>query len=62
MEAAKSGAGCPFPQEQEYAEKSARLKGLNILLNLDQKDKEILDAEPDDNDIDLAPKAQCRER
>ena len=42
----------PFPQETEYAEKSARLKELNILLNMDEKDKELLDFEPDEGDIE----------
>ena len=51
LEAAKGEIDRSFPQEQECGEKSARLKELNILLNMDQKDREILDAEPDEGDI-----------
>ena len=62
MEAAKGEVDRPFPQEQEYAEKSARLKELNILLNMDQKDHEIFDMEPDEADAEPARKAPERER
>ena len=33
----------PFAKEAELTEKSTRLKELNILLNMDQKDKTLLD-------------------
>lgn len=33
----------PFAKEKELAGKSERLKELNILLNIDQKDKTLLD-------------------
>ena len=36
----------PFAKEAELAEKSARLKELNILLNMDQKDTSLLDEGP----------------
>ena len=36
----------PFAREKELAEKSARLKELNILLNMDQKDRSVLDEGP----------------
>jgi hypothetical protein len=36
----------PFAREKELAEKSARLKELNILLNMDQKDRSVLDDGP----------------
>ena len=62
LEAAKSEVDRPFTQEQEYAEKSARLKELNILLNMDQKDSEILDMEPDEGDTEPAPRTSERER
>ncbi|MCL2153875.1 MAG: helicase, partial [Oscillospiraceae bacterium] len=52
LEAAKGEVGRSFPQEQEYADKSARLKELDILLNMDEKNHEILDMEPDDGDIE----------
>ena len=52
LEAAKGELDRPFSQETEYAEKSARLKELNILLNMDEKDKELLDFEPDEGDME----------
>ena len=51
METAKGELDRAFPQESELSDKSSRLKELNILLNMDQKDREILDAEPDEGDI-----------
>ena len=42
----------PFSKEAELAEKTARLKTLNILLNMDQKDKEILDDAPEENVVE----------
>lgn len=62
LEAAKSEVDRPFPQEQEYADKSARLKELNILLNMDEKDHEILDAEPDVGDMEPQVRTPGRER
>ncbi|MDR1558995.1 MAG: DEAD/DEAH box helicase family protein [Clostridiales bacterium] len=62
MESAKSEVNSPFPQEQEYTEKSARLKEVNILLNMDQKDHEILDVEPDEGDLELTSREVTRER
>ena len=43
----------PFPQEEELKQKSKRLDELNIQLNLNEKDKEIIDDgldNPDNND------------
>ena len=37
QEAAKAEVGKPFPQEQELAEKTARLVELDLILNLDGK-------------------------
>jgi len=51
-----------FPQEQEYADKSARLRELNSLLNMDEKDNTILEYAPDEGDVERAPKAAERER
>ena len=62
MKAAKGEVDRPFPQEREYADKSARLKELNILLNMDEKDHEILDMEPDEGDVEPAPRARGQER
>lgn len=38
----------PFAKEDELAQKSARLKELNILLNMDQKDHSIMDGGPEE--------------
>jgi hypothetical protein len=38
----------PFAQKGELKTKSARLDELNILLNMDQKDNELVDREPDE--------------
>ena len=43
---AKTEMETPFAREKELAEKSARLKELNILLNMDQKDRSVLDDGP----------------
>ena len=42
----------PFAKETELAEKSARLKELNILLNMDQKDKTLMDDAPEEDSPD----------
>ncbi|MDR1537053.1 MAG: hypothetical protein LBU32_03490 [Clostridiales bacterium] len=60
METAKCKVVRPFPQEAEYQEKSARLKELNVLLKLDEKDLQIFEAEPDEGDI--APERKDRDR
>ena len=39
----------PFPQEDELKRKSARLDELNIELNLDKRENEIVDEEPDED-------------
>jgi hypothetical protein len=62
LEAAKGEVDRPFPQEHEYTEKAARLKELNILLNMDEKNHEILDAEPDEGDMEPQPRTPGRER
>ena len=45
---AKAEMETPFAKEAELAEKSARLKELNILLNMDQKDKTLMDDAPEE--------------
>ena len=42
----------PFAREKELAEKSARLKELNILLNMDQRDKSLVDDAPDEDTVE----------
>jgi len=62
MESAKSEVDRPFPQDTEFKEKSARLKELDILLNMDQKDNTILDMEPDEGDMATPTKKREQER
>src|SRR5574344_1122094 len=50
FENAKIESKRPFPQEEELKTKSKRLDELNILLNMNQKDNEIVDGEPDEGD------------
>ena len=40
----------PFAREAELAEKTRRLQELNVLLNLDAKDKTLMADEPDEGD------------
>lgn len=47
MQNAKAEAEKPFAQEQELAEKTARLAELDALLNIDKRENDVLDAEPD---------------
>jgi hypothetical protein len=62
LAAAKGEVDRPFPQEQEYKEKSLRLKEVNALLNMDEKDHTVLDASPDEGDAEPAPRNADRER
>jgi hypothetical protein len=48
MENAKIEVERSFAQEDELNTKSARLDELNILLNMDKKDNELVDSEPDE--------------
>ena len=49
LENAKTELAAPFSREAELTEKTARLKELNILLNMDEKDRSLVDAEPDES-------------
>lgn len=51
----------PFAKEAELAEKEKRLKEVNILLNIDQKDAALIDSEPEE-DLHEKPKAKEYER
>ena len=46
MESAKEQMNAPFAKEAELKEKEARLKELNILLNMDEKDRSLIDEAP----------------
>ena len=50
MENAKSEVEKPFAQEQELSEKTARLAELDALLNIDKRENDVLDAEPEHQD------------
>ncbi len=47
LENAKEEMVAPFAREEELQEKAARLKELNILLNMDEKDKSLIDDQPE---------------
>ena len=49
LETAKVEVQKPFPREEELKAKTARLEELNALLNLDKREPEVVDAEPDEN-------------
>ena len=55
METAKKEIDIPFEKEQELQSKSARLHELNILLNMDKRENEMVDGEPDE-DMDFSEK------
>ena len=50
LENARTELAAPFAREEELAEKTARLKELNILLNMDEKDKTLMDDGPDEGE------------
>lgn len=50
LENARTELATPFACEEELAEKTARLKELNILLNMDEKDKTLMDDGPDEGE------------
>lgn len=56
---AKEEVGKPFPQEEELKEKLARLAELNALLDMDKKESEIVEGEPEEGEI---PTKDTRER
>lgn len=62
LEIAKESLKEPFPREGELQEKQARLNELNALLNVDKKDNEIIDEEPEDREIKVPKKEimMCR--
>ena len=50
LEIAKESLKEPFSREEELQEKQARLNELNALLNVDKRDNEFCDEEPDEMD------------
>ena len=61
LENVRTELAAPFAREAELAEKTARLKELNILLNMDQKDKSLIDDVPDE-DTPERPRSKGMER
>ena len=49
LDNARTELEAPFAREEELTEKSKRLNELNVLLNLDQKDKTLIDDAPDED-------------
>lgn len=49
LETARAEVQKPFAREEELKAKTARLEELNALLNLDKREPEVVDAEPDEN-------------
>ncbi len=62
LETAKVEAVKQFPQEQELAEKTARLGELNALLDMDKKDKVLLDEAQDEMEAEPEHRKTERER
>ena len=62
LEAAKGELGRSFLQETEFQEKSKRLNELNILLNMDQKDNQVFEAEPDEEEIEAPQRSRALAR
>lgn len=61
LENARTELAAPFAREEELAVKTARLKELNILLNMDEKDKSLLDDGPEE-DAPETPRTRAYER
>lgn len=59
LENAKEEAKKEFPQEEELAEKVARLGELNVLLDMDKKDQVLLD---DGEGVEIEPEQKKKER
>lgn len=52
LETAKAEAQKEFPQEKELAEKVARLGELNVLLDMDKKERVVMEEEPETEEIE----------
>lgn len=61
LENARTELVTPFAREEELAEKIARLNDLNFLLNMDEKDKTLMDDGPEE-DAPEPPRARAYER
>ena len=59
---AKAEVEKPFAFEDELREKTERLNALNIELNLNEKDRSVMDTEPDQSEEQPERKCANRER
>ena len=50
LKTAQEEAQKPFPKEAELSEKMERLAELNAMLNMDEKDKTLMDDGPDEGE------------
>ena len=62
LETAKEEIKKPFAFEDELREKTERLNALNIELNLNEKDRSVMDTEPDQSEEQPERKCANRER
>lgn len=62
LETAKLEVQKPFAQEEELQQKTARLGGLNAMLDMDKKEHPILDVEPDESVEVVETKCKVLER
>lgn len=62
LEIAKESLKEPFSREEELQEKQARLNELNALLNVDKRDNEFCDEEPDEDEIKVKNKEKILDR
>ena len=62
IRAAKAEVENPFAFEDELREKTERLNALNIELNLNEKDRSVMDTEPDQSEEQPERKCANRER
>ena len=60
LEVARVEVDKPFPQEDELRQKTERLNELNAMLNLDQKDNEIVDEGESSQNTESAAEAEQR--
>ena len=62
LQTAKAEVEKPFAFEDELREKAERLNALNIELNLNEKDRSVMDTEPDQSEEQPERKCANRER
>ena len=62
LQTAKAEVEKPFAFENELREKTERLNALNIELNLNEKDRSVMDTEPDQSEEQPERKCANRER